>query len=193
MVAVKINDGVQLQYDAPGNVDLEPVIQHLKNREITMKQIALLLLIAGTFMISACSSNEPVSEVDQDSTKPTEAAATAPVVATDKKVSKEMPAKNTTAEKSESAPQTDKSTTPPAVEPASASADITFICTKDNHVRTIRVLYLSEGPSVCEVTYEKSSGTKTLWNADNDKTYCEDKALDFVTRQEGWGWGCKKQ
>lgn len=147
-----------------------------------MKHISFLLLIACAAMITACSTSGTNSESNQGSATDTTPAA---------------PAK-TTESKSQTSTETATEEKPVTQAPAPADSspegsDIAYVCTHGNSVRTIRVLYHSDGPKVCEVTYEKSTGTRNLWNANNDKTYCEDKALEFVAKQEGWGWECSKQ
>jgi hypothetical protein len=31
---------------------------------------------------------------------------------------------------------------------------------------------------------------QVLWTAENDASYCESKAMELVTKLEGWGWDC---
>jgi hypothetical protein len=38
---------------------------------------------------------------------------------------------------------------------------------------------------------KKDDSTQTLWNANNVRGYCEEKAETFVEKQKGWGWSCK--
>jgi hypothetical protein len=73
-------------------------------------------------------------------------------------------------------------------------ANETYVCTNGGQERQIHILYTNEGSSVpCEVTYEKSIGTTSLWRAENQAGYCEDMAMAFVEKQRGWGWECNKQ
>ncbi len=73
-------------------------------------------------------------------------------------------------------------------------ANETYVCTHGNQERQIHILYTNEGSSVpCEVTYEKSTGTTSLWRAQNKAGYCEEMATAFVEKQRGWGWECNKQ
>ena len=74
---------------------------------------------------------------------------------------------------------------------ASASGNLVSTCENGENVRVIRVVYDNpETDTVCEVTYEKSTGVQTLWSANNERDYCLDKATAFVEKQEGWGWTC---
>ncbi len=72
-------------------------------------------------------------------------------------------------------------------------ANETYLCTHGNQERKINIVYETEGQQVpCEVTYEKASGTESLWRAQNQVGYCEDQAAAFVEKQRGWGWSCDK-
>ena len=75
-----------------------------------------------------------------------------------------------------------------------AFAQQTYICTHDEAVRTIEVVYTTPGEQVpCKVQYTKSTGTKTLWNANSEIGYCESKAEAFVNKQQENGWVCTDQ
>ena len=65
------------------------------------------------------------------------------------------------------------------------------VCTHDAETRVIEVVYRGEAAVPCEVQYTKSTGTQTLWNAQNAEGYCEEKAQAFVEKQQGWGWDCQ--
>ncbi|MCH2042028.1 MAG: hypothetical protein MK185_15470 [Saccharospirillaceae bacterium] len=65
------------------------------------------------------------------------------------------------------------------------------VCTHDAETRVIEVVYNGESSVPCEVQYTKSTGTQTLWNAQNAEGYCEEKAQAFVAKQQGWGWDCQ--
>ena len=145
-----------------------------------MKNVLFLLLFTGIFMTTACSTTGTNEASDQDATTETEATSAATEEAA-KSTSTETPAEETSVAKA-----------PATTESSSDGSSMVWVCTKNDRTRTIRIVYPSEGP-VCEVTYEKSSGTQTLWSANNDKSDCEDKAIEFVTRQEGWDWSCNKQ
>ena len=149
-----------------------------------MKHLVFLLMMAGAFMTTACSTTGTSDESDQASaaeTKPDKPA---------KATESQAPAETATKEAAPAAAEPQTSTTTGS---SSGSSDITYVCTHDGNVRTIKVIYPDEGPYACEVTYEKSTGTQTLWNANNDASYCEGKAVEFVAKQEGWGWQCNQQ
>ncbi|HEY9134298.1 MAG TPA: hypothetical protein VIM85_00725 [Pseudomonadales bacterium] len=71
-----------------------------------------------------------------------------------------------------------------------AVSDIEYTCEHGGSKRIIRVFNDTAAGLACEVTYEKASGTKTLWTAVNDKEYCAQKAAAFASKQVGWGWSC---
>lgn len=73
----------------------------------------------------------------------------------------------------------------------SMAPEIQYNCKHDSAVRTIRVFYGATEGLACEVTYEKSSGTQTLWTAINSTDYCVEKAKQFAEKQVGWGWQCE--
>ena len=66
-------------------------------------------------------------------------------------------------------------------------------CTQGALTRTVSVVYADPGqPVPCEVLYEKPSEqqTMTLWRADNEAGYCEDRAREFVQKLNSLGWDC---
>lgn len=72
-----------------------------------------------------------------------------------------------------------------------ALADESYTCTYGPQERVITIVYLESGQQVpCEVRYEKEGATQTLWSANNEVGYCEEKARAFVEKQRGWGWRC---
>lgn len=73
----------------------------------------------------------------------------------------------------------------------SLTPEVQYTCKHDTSVRTIRVYSGATQGLACEVTYEKSSGTTTLWTAINSTEYCLDKAIAFAEKQVGWGWRCE--
>ena len=73
---------------------------------------------------------------------------------------------------------------------ATAVADIEYVCMHGEDKRIIRVIANTTSGLACEVTYEKISGVKTLWQANNDSGYCAPKAAEFARKQVGWGWKC---
>jgi len=66
-----------------------------------------------------------------------------------------------------------------------------FVCTHDAETRVIEVVYPQGSEVPCEVQYTKSTGSQTLWNAQNAIGYCEEKAMAFVEKQQSWGWNCE--
>ncbi len=66
------------------------------------------------------------------------------------------------------------------------------ICTNGDAIRVISVSYEDDQTRVpCEVHYDKGEGVKVLWNAQSEVGYCENKAKEFVEKQESLGWSCK--
>lgn len=74
-------------------------------------------------------------------------------------------------------------------------ADEVYVCQRGTLTRHISIDYASDGATVpCEVTYTREDGaTQSLWQAQNETGYCEDKAAAFVEKQRDWGWDCSKQ
>ncbi len=76
----------------------------------------------------------------------------------------------------------------------SAQADQKFTCSYGDAVREIHVVYVSPDSAVpCSVQYKKDGSLETLWSAENESGYCEEKAQAFVAKQEGWGWACSQE
>jgi len=76
--------------------------------------------------------------------------------------------------------------------PLSAQAD-SWSCRHDNDVREVHTMQTTEAPAPCQVVYKKlteGAEDQVLWNAQNDGTYCEEKATAFVAKLESWGWTC---
>ena len=76
--------------------------------------------------------------------------------------------------------------------PLGAQAD-SWSCRHDNDVREVHVMTTGEAPVPCEVVYKKlteGAEDQVLWNAQQDGSYCEAKASEFVARLESWGWTC---
>jgi hypothetical protein len=72
-----------------------------------------------------------------------------------------------------------------------AIADETYTCTYGPQERIISVVYqVQEAKAPCEVQYQKEGVTQTLWSAQGEIGYCEEKAKAFVEKQRGWGWNC---
>ncbi len=73
-----------------------------------------------------------------------------------------------------------------------ASADVFYSCTNGAQERTIAVVYDNpDRPVPCQVEYTKDGGVTVLWSAKHQENYCEQKAAEFVKKQEGWGWKCE--
>ena len=73
-----------------------------------------------------------------------------------------------------------------------AVADETYICTKGSQERIITIVYEDQEAKIpCEVQYQKEGVTETLWNAQNQVGYCEEKTQAFLEKQRGWGWSCE--
>ncbi|MDH5433842.1 MAG: hypothetical protein OEY19_07840 [Gammaproteobacteria bacterium] len=64
------------------------------------------------------------------------------------------------------------------------------ICTHGDQERKIEIVYPSGGNVPCEVHYTKAGSSQVLWEAKNTEGYCEEKAAEFVAKQENWGWSC---
>ena len=67
------------------------------------------------------------------------------------------------------------------------------VCSYGSDTRIIEVVYPEKTAVPCEVRYTKAEGTEVLWNAQNAIGYCEQKAAEFIQKQEGWGWSCKAE
>ena len=68
-----------------------------------------------------------------------------------------------------------------------------YTCVKGDEKRIISVVYNTPGQAVpCDVFYEKASEGLTLWHAENETGYCEQKAADFAEKQKSWGFICEK-
>ena len=76
--------------------------------------------------------------------------------------------------------------------PMSAYAD-SWSCRHGNDVREVHVEQTTSSPVPCQVVYRKlTEGVEdqVLWNAQNDASYCEEKAAAFVEKLESFGWTC---
>jgi len=158
-----------------------------------MKNIRILMMIMGFAAISACASNEAVDTAESD------AEAKAETMKEEQSVKMEEEKAEVKADMDEKADEVveqaeEKVETATMAESdvdASASDNLVSTCKNGDQVRVISVVYDNpETDTVCEVTYEKSTGIETLWSANNERDYCLDKATAFVEKQEGWGWTC---
>ena len=78
------------------------------------------------------------------------------------------------------------------IAPFTAYADA-WSCRHDNDVREVHMMQTTDAPVPCQVVYKKlTEGVEdqVLWNAQNDASYCEEKAAAFVEKLEGLGWTC---
>ena len=76
--------------------------------------------------------------------------------------------------------------------PFSSFAD-SWSCRHGDDVREIHVTQSAASPTPCSVVYKKLTEgfeDQVLWTAQNDASYCEEKAKAFVEKQIGWGWTC---
>jgi hypothetical protein len=75
-----------------------------------------------------------------------------------------------------------------------SSQAATWTCKNGNNVREIDVQQQTpSSPVPCSVVYKKvteGAPDQTLWTAENDAAYCEEKAKAFVDKQVSWGWTC---
>ena len=145
-----------------------------------------LLLVIGFSIISACASNEASMDAAESDA---EAAKDKPVAAVEELKAEEPVMKEEVTEAAEEATETAATTETEAS--TSDSGNLVSTCENGEHVRIITVVYDNEATdTVCEVTYEKSTGVQTLWTANSDRDYCLEQATAFVQKQEGWGWTC---
>ena len=75
---------------------------------------------------------------------------------------------------------------------ASAYAD-SWSCRHGDDVRELHIERSSDAPVPCQVVYRKlTEGVEdqVLWNAQFEENYCAEKAAEFLTKLEGWGWTC---
>ena len=78
--------------------------------------------------------------------------------------------------------------------PATALAD-SWSCSSSNNVREVHIDRPADAYVPCEVIYKKlTEGVEdqVLWNAQNDDSYCEEKANAIIAKLEGWGWVCRE-
>jgi len=77
-----------------------------------------------------------------------------------------------------------------------SSQAASWSCKSGNTVREVVIQTQSpSSPVPCSVVYKKvTEGVpdKTLWNAENDAGYCEEKAKAFVEKLGSLGWTCEE-
>ena len=153
-----------------------------------MKNIRILMLIMGLAVISACASNEANMDTDESSAEMTKEQA---AVAMEESKAEEQVMQ--TEEAVEVVEAVETAATIEAEVAASGTGNLVSTCNYGDQVRIITVVYDNEATGkACEVNYEKSTGVQTLWSANTDRDYCMDKAVEFVNKQEGWGWDCSE-
>ena len=160
-----------------------------------MKNIKTLMMIMGFVAISACSSNEKMDDAESDAKADTEMMKQEQAAAMNEEKAEAEAEVEAVAEEvveeAEAEAEVETAMMNESDAEASASGNLVSTCENGEHVRGIRVVYDNpETDTVCEVTYEKSTGVQTLWSANNERDYCLDKATAFVEKQEGWGWTC---
>ncbi len=80
------------------------------------------------------------------------------------------------------------------IAPTSALAT-TWSCTHNDLTRTVSIEYSDSGTAPCAVNYTKETEgfeMQTLWSAENQVAYCEEKAEGLVAKLGSWGWACTK-
>jgi len=136
----------------------------------------------GLAVISACASNEAKMDTDESSAEMTNEQ---PAAAMEESKAEEQVMQ--TEEAVETAAMTE------AEVATSGTGNLVSTCNYADQVRIITVVYDNEATGkACEVNYEKSTGVQTLWSANTDRDYCMDQAVEFVKKQEGWGWVCSE-
>ena len=74
------------------------------------------------------------------------------------------------------------------------AADDIYTCTYGQDERVISVVYQDQEAKVpCEVRYQKEGVTETLWSAEEEVGYCDEKAKSFIEKQRVWGWKCEEK
>lgn len=66
-------------------------------------------------------------------------------------------------------------------------------CRHGNDVREIHIERTTTEAVPCEVVYKKLTegvADQVLWNAQNDDSYCDEKAEGLVAKLESAGWVC---
>ncbi len=78
---------------------------------------------------------------------------------------------------------------------SAALANETYACKRGDMKRVVAVVQTKADATVpCEVTYTREDGsTRSLWQAQTEARYCEEKAAAFAETLRGMGWECAKQ
>lgn len=157
----------------------------MKNFNLLNKNFNLLNIVTTVTLIAICSAASAEQLGNVSSLEPTVSDAATSIVETEPTSSY-----ITEPETNEITEGAATSTDAIVVEPIS---DIEYTCEHNTSKRIIRVFKNTAAGLACEVTYEKPSGTQTLWTARNNKEYCVQKAAEFAAKQAGWGWLCVNQ
>jgi predicted homoserine dehydrogenase-like protein len=153
------------------------------------------MLIMGLAAISACASNEASVDTDESSAKMTkeQMQAEAAEEAAEVEAAVEAEAVVEAEEAEEVVEAAEAEAMIEAEAEAGSTGNLVSTCNHDGQVRIITIVYDNEETGkACEVNYEKSTGVETLWSANTDKDYCMEQAVEFVKKQEGWGWDCSE-
>lgn len=161
-----------------------------------MKNIRLIIMVMGFAVISPCAANEMMDTAESDAKAEAESMKDEQSAAMDEKKAEaeaDVDAKKAEMEEGadEVAEQVEEEVKAEAVSESDSSGNLVSTCTNGDAVRVISVVYdNAENDTVCEVTYEKSTGIQSLWSANTERDYCLDQAIAFVEKQRGWGWTC---
>jgi hypothetical protein len=75
-----------------------------------------------------------------------------------------------------------------------AQSSDSYVCTMDTSQRRVEILRETGVQVPCEVHYYKDTEApgeqQVLWRAQTQVGYCEEKAGEFVTKLQEWGWNC---
>jgi len=66
-------------------------------------------------------------------------------------------------------------------------------CSSSNNVREVHIERTTSAPVPCSVVYKKlteGSEDQVLWTANNDESFCEEKAKGLIATLESAGWVC---
>ena len=124
-----------------------------------MKKFIISMIFTSMIFSAGCSTSEKSVESDAVNTEATEPAGSDSV----KEETSETGASAATKADAKSEGAGNSSDSKPSEAAANSSE---HVCTSGENKRVIRVLTKDDGS--CEVTYEKVSGTKTLWTANSD-------------------------
>lgn len=67
----------------------------------------------------------------------------------------------------------------------------TFSCELDGEARGVVVSYGEQNRLPCEVSYFKQGNAKTLWRAENEVSFCGERAQELIAKLERNGWACQ--